>query len=82
MEATSLGVPNRPMGILESMKARCLELICSKMAVKTAAGVTQYFEACWVEFGGQYLGTVSGQRQCTGPTDPLARCRHQGKFSC
>jgi hypothetical protein len=41
MAATSSGVPKRPMGILDSMNWMCSGVIWSKMAVLTAAGVTQ-----------------------------------------
>jgi len=41
MAATSSGVPKRAMGILDNMKAMCSGDIWSKMAVLTAAGVTQ-----------------------------------------
>ncbi len=40
-------MPKRPIGIFESMKAMWLGVIWSKMAVFTAAGVTQ-FTACSV----------------------------------
>jgi hypothetical protein len=43
---------------------------------------TECFEARWVKVGGQYMGALSGQRQSTGPTDPLACCRDQSGFSC
>ena len=36
--------PKRPIGILDSMKSMCCCDIWSKIAVRTAAGVTQFTE--------------------------------------
>ena len=40
-EAISSTVPKRPIGIFDSMKSMCCCVIWSKIAVRTAAGVTQ-----------------------------------------
>src|SRR5205085_11677376 len=40
--AISSGVPKRPMGILDNMNWMCSCVIWSKIAVFTAAGVTQF----------------------------------------
>src|SRR5690242_20502200 len=40
--AISSTVPKRPIGILDSMKSMCSCVIWSKIAVRTAAGVTQF----------------------------------------
>src|ERR1022692_3768943 len=40
--ATSSTVPNRPIGIFDSMKSMCCCDIWSKIGVRTAAGVTQF----------------------------------------
>ncbi len=40
--ATSSIWPKRPIGIFDSMKSMCAWVIWSKMAVRTAAGVTQF----------------------------------------
>ena len=40
-DAISSTVPKRPMGIFDSMKSMCCCVIWSKIAVRTAAGVTQ-----------------------------------------
>src|SRR3954470_14851827 len=41
-DATSSVVPNRPAGIFESMKSMCDWVICEKIGVRTAAGVTTF----------------------------------------
>ena len=41
IDAISSTVPKRPIGIFDSMKSMCCCVIWSKMAVFTAAGVTQ-----------------------------------------
>ena len=62
MAATSSGVPKRPIGILDNMKAMCSALIWSKMAVRRA------------QRSSVVGGSVGRRLQPRPPPSVLARC--------